>query len=112
MKYQILEKDKQKFISLVILNEVIQFQTYFNTKLTGDDVFLEFYLKTLRRCSKTVMRSGLHAINWLWDSKVRKLIKLWESNPADLFLALSLRIIWKPDLFPFEKKESFRPPRK
>lgn len=47
MKYQILEKDKSKYISLVLLNEIIQFQNYFPVKLTGEDVFLETYLKGL-----------------------------------------------------------------
>jgi len=48
MKYQILEKDKSKYICLVLLNEIIQFQVYFQTKLTGEDVFLEHYLNLLK----------------------------------------------------------------
>lgn len=47
MKYQILEKDKIKFISLVLLNEIIQFQRYFPINLLGEDVFLDHYLKLL-----------------------------------------------------------------
>lgn len=47
MKYQILEKDKTKYICLVLLNEIIQFQIYFPVNLTGENVFLEYYLKQL-----------------------------------------------------------------
>lgn len=47
MKYQILEKDKTKFISLVLLNEIIQYQKYFPVQLTGEDVFLDHYLMLL-----------------------------------------------------------------
>ena len=45
MKYQILQKDRSKYISLVILNEIIQYQHYFPVALTGDDVYLDAYLK-------------------------------------------------------------------
>lgn len=47
MKYQILEKDKTKYICLILLNEIIQFQRYFPTKVTGEDVFIEHYLKLM-----------------------------------------------------------------
>jgi hypothetical protein len=58
MKYQILEKNKAKFISLVILNEIIQFQKYFPVNLTGDDVFLEHYLKLLESKELLVVKGG------------------------------------------------------
>lgn len=47
MKYQILQKDKTKYISLILLNEIIQYQNYFPISLTGNDLFLEHYLKLL-----------------------------------------------------------------
>ncbi len=48
MKYQILEKDKTKLISLVLLNEIINFQHYFPINLQGEDIFLEQYLKFMQ----------------------------------------------------------------
>ncbi len=48
MKFKLLEKDKFKYISLVLLNEIINFQHYFTVKLEGDDVFLEAYLKFMK----------------------------------------------------------------
>ena len=47
MKYNLLEKNRVKYISLVILNEIIQFQHYFPVKLSGNDVYLEAYLNGL-----------------------------------------------------------------
>lgn len=44
MKYPVLEKDRFKYISLILLNEIINFQHYFPVKLTGEDVFLDQYL--------------------------------------------------------------------
>ncbi len=46
-KYVILEKDRVKFTSLVLLNEIIQYQHYFPLKLRGDDLFLEPFLKAM-----------------------------------------------------------------
>ena len=48
MKYQILEKDKFKYISLILLNEIINFQHYFPVKITGDDTFLGQYLESMK----------------------------------------------------------------
>lgn len=58
MKYQILQKDKNKYISLVILNEVIQFQHYFPVNLTGEDVYLEHYLKLLTEKGLLTIKGG------------------------------------------------------
>ena len=47
MKYRLLEKDRLKFISLVLLNEIIQFQHYFLVKAVGEDHYLEIFLKEM-----------------------------------------------------------------
>lgn len=44
-KYQVLESDKFKYISLVLLNEIINFQHYFNVRSTGEEIFIERYLR-------------------------------------------------------------------
>lgn len=48
MLYRIQEKDKIKFISLILLNEMIQFQHYFDEKSLGNDTFLGDYLKSMK----------------------------------------------------------------
>src|ERR1035437_5263583 len=58
MKYQLLEKDKFKYISLVLLNEIINFQHYFPVKLEGDDVFLEAYLKFMKEKGVLTIKDG------------------------------------------------------
>jgi len=45
MTYSLLEKDRVKYISLVILNEIIQYQHYFPVNLGGEDVFLGPFLQ-------------------------------------------------------------------
>lgn len=47
MKYQLLEKDKVSYICVVLLNEIINNQAYPPVNLTGEDVFLDHYLKLL-----------------------------------------------------------------
>ncbi len=44
-KYQILEGDKFNYISLVLLNEIINFQHYFSVRPRGEEIFIERYLK-------------------------------------------------------------------
>jgi hypothetical protein len=47
MKYQVLEKQKNQFITLVLINEIINFQTYFPVKLEGDNTFINSYLGSM-----------------------------------------------------------------
>ena len=47
MAYELLEKDKDRFISLVLLNEIINQQAYPPVKVTGEDVYLDYHLKLL-----------------------------------------------------------------
>jgi len=43
-KYPLLVRDRVKYMCLVLLNEIINFQHYFPTKLVGDDAYLAPYL--------------------------------------------------------------------
>lgn len=45
MAYEILERDKQYYIGMVLLNEIINFQHYFSIKPVGEEVFLVEDLK-------------------------------------------------------------------
>ena len=47
MIYELLEKDKDRFISLVLLNEIINQQVYPPVKVTGEDVYLDHHLKVM-----------------------------------------------------------------
>jgi hypothetical protein len=44
-KYKISIEDRLGFISLVLLNEIINFQHYFKVKSEGDDKYLDTYLR-------------------------------------------------------------------
>jgi len=58
MRYNLLEKDRVNFISLVLLNEIIQFQHYFDTQLTGEDIFLGRNLEILRNNGFLTVSNG------------------------------------------------------
>ena len=47
MKYEVLEKDKTKYVCLVLLNEIINFQHYFNVVPHREEIFIEPYLKMM-----------------------------------------------------------------
>lgn len=47
MVYELLEKDKDRFISLVLLNEIINQQVYPPVKVTGEDVYLDHHFKVM-----------------------------------------------------------------
>jgi hypothetical protein len=49
MRYNLLERDRINYISLVLLNEIIQFQHYFPKELTGNDIFLSRNLEILEQ---------------------------------------------------------------
>lgn len=58
MKYQLLEKDKARFIGLIILNEIIQFQHYFPVKVQGNDVYLQNSLEMLAKADMLAIKNG------------------------------------------------------
>lgn len=47
MAYELLEKDKNRFISLVLLNEIINQQVYPPINVTGEDIYLDHHLKVM-----------------------------------------------------------------
>ena len=58
MKYQLQEKTRLKFISLVLLNEIINFQTYFSVNAAGEDVFLVSHLQNLYNNGALSIKDG------------------------------------------------------
>lgn len=45
MKYPVTQQDKTKYIGLILLNEIINFQHYFLVEPTGNDAYLKPYLE-------------------------------------------------------------------
>lgn len=60
MKYTLLEKDKMRFIGLVLLNEIINQQAYPPVKTTGEDVYIDHYLKELNTKGMLVIKDGFY----------------------------------------------------
>lgn len=57
-KFEILEKDKFKYISLILLNEIIQFQHYFPVVAVGEDAFLDQYLFYMKAKGALEIKDG------------------------------------------------------
>jgi len=57
-KYQVLESDKFKYISLVLLNEIINFQHYFSIRPSGEEIFIERYLKFMYDKGVLAIKNG------------------------------------------------------
>lgn len=47
MKIELLEKDRVRYVSLILLNKMINFKEYFPVKLVGEQIFLTTYLEGL-----------------------------------------------------------------
>ncbi len=58
MKHEILQKDKFKYVSLILLKEIINFQHYFPVKCQGEDVFLEPYLVSMEKSGFLTIKKG------------------------------------------------------
>lgn len=56
MKHELLQKDRDKYISWVLLNEMINFQTSFPVKIADENIYIEHYLKIM-------MGKGLVAVD-------------------------------------------------
>lgn len=57
-KYQLKEVARNKFVGLILINEIINFQTYFPVKSVGEAIFLDIYLKNLTTNGLLVVKDG------------------------------------------------------
>ncbi len=57
-KYKVTPEIKNKFIGVVLINQIINFQKYFSVKLEQDDTYLSDYLKNLEKNSFIVSEKG------------------------------------------------------
>jgi len=92
MRYQLLEKDKNRLISLVLLNEIIQFQHYFPVVLGGEDIFLEPYLTSLRNNGLLTITKSTYTPT---DKGREELVKLYDKyyeylKMFDIYCAVDL----------------------
>lgn len=92
MKYEVLEKDKTKYVCLVLLNEIINFQHYFNVAPTRDEVFIEPYLRMMYVAKVLDMEDGKYIPTELGR---QELVNLYEKyydylKMFDIFCAVDL----------------------
>lgn len=92
MKYEVLEKDKTKYVCLVLLNEIINFQHYFNVAPTRDEVFIEPYLRMMYVAKVLDMKDGQYIPTELGR---QELVNLYEKyydylKMFDIFCAVDL----------------------
>ena len=92
MKYQFQENKKLKFISLVLLNEIINFQHYFPIAASGEDVFLTPHLQRLLLNGALTTKNG----NYIPTDKGRQELVLFYNKyyeflkMFDVFCAVDL----------------------
>jgi hypothetical protein len=93
MKYILLEKDRVRFIGLVLLNEIINFQTYFPIKSIGNQAFIEPYLQILRDKGFLTIDKGFYVPTELGREEVVNLYtKYYEYLKLyDLYCAVDLQ---------------------
>jgi hypothetical protein len=101
MAYQLLTRDKIRYIGLVLLNEIIQFQHTFPVVLTGEDVYLDFYLKQLNEKGFLTIKNGKY---YATDLGREELVRLYDKYYEylkffDVFCAVDL----EAGVFAFEE---------
>jgi hypothetical protein len=92
MKYEVLEKDKTKYVCLVLLNEIINFQLYFDVAPTRDEAFIEPYLRMMYVAKVLDMKDGQYIPTELGR---QELVNLYEKyydylKMFDIFCAVDL----------------------
>lgn len=92
MKYEILEKDRVRYVSLILLNEIINFQTYFPVRLVGEQIFLKTYLEGLQSKGMLKIENGLYVPTELGREELSSLYaKYYEFiRMFDIFSAVDL----------------------
>ena len=92
MAYELLEKDKDRFISLVLLNEIINQQVYPPVKVTGEDVYLDHHLKVMLTKGLLEVNDGAYVPTALGRTELKQFyIKYSEYLKLfDIFCAVDL----------------------
>lgn len=92
MAYELLTRDKIRYIGSVLLNEIVQFQHTFPVELTGEDVYLDYYLKQLHEKGfLTIKNGGYYATDLGREEVVHLYDKYYEYLKVfDIFCAVDL----------------------
>lgn len=92
MKYELLEKDRARYVSLILLNEIINFQTYFPVRLVGDQVFLTNYLESMEAKQLLRIERGVYVPTELGRQELVSLYERYSEflRMFDIFSAVDL----------------------
>jgi hypothetical protein len=92
MKYELLEKDKDRFISLVLLNEIINQQVYPPVKVTGEDVYLDHHLKVMLSKGLLEVNDGAYVPTTLGRTELEQFYAKYSEylKLFDIFCAVDL----------------------
>ena len=93
MKYELLEKDKDRYISLVLLNEIINQQVYPPVKLTGEDVYLDNYFKIMLTKGLIEINKGAYVPTTLGRTELEQFYAKYSEylKLFDIFCAVDLQ---------------------
>lgn len=92
MAYELLEKDKDRFISLVLLNEIINQQAYPPVKVTGEDVYLDHHLKVMLSKGLLEVNNGAYVPTALGRTELEQFYAKYSEylKLFDIFCAVDL----------------------
>lgn len=93
MRYELLEKDKDRFISLVLLNEIINQQVYPPVKVTGEDVYLDHHLKVMHAKGLLEVNDGAYVPTQLAHTELQTFYAKYSEylKLFDIFCAVDLQ---------------------
>lgn len=92
MRYKFLIKTRVKYMCIVLLQEIINFQHYFPTKLVGKDVYLGPYLDQMVSNGVLTIRSGEYIPTELGREELQKFYNRYYEylKMFDIFCAVDL----------------------
>jgi hypothetical protein len=92
MTYELLEKDKDRFISLVLLNEIINQQVYPPINVTGEDLYLDHHLKLMLSKGLLIVNDEAYVPTELAHTELKTFYDKYSEylNLFDIFCAVDL----------------------
>jgi hypothetical protein len=101
MRYNLQQNEKDRFICLVLLNEIINQQAYPPVKVTGEDIYLDYHLKLLHSKRMFDIKNGAYVPTELGRTELENFYaKYYEYLKIfDIFCAVDL----ESGSFAFEK---------
>ena len=92
MTYKLLEKDKDRFISLLLLNEIINQQVYPPINLTGEDIYLDRNLKVMLNKGLLAVKDADYVPTELGRTELKAFYDKYSEylNLFDIFCAVDL----------------------